>query len=191
VPPRGFHMTRYSGIFAAHARGRHALTGRGMRDWKPGAAPSSMAARKGATTQQPSPEASPARPSSAASLPSGSPSAPNAEEAPRSSNYAVPPLGLGDALAGPDDPARQRRLDWAKLMKRTWGLDVLACPRCNGKMTVIALIDDERVARKILRHLGLPSRAPPRGRPWRPGQQQLVLDDDAGRFDGIDPPAFD
>jgi hypothetical protein len=32
VPPRGFHMVRYAGIFAAHARGRHALTGRGMRD---------------------------------------------------------------------------------------------------------------------------------------------------------------
>jgi hypothetical protein len=54
-------------------------------------------------------------------------------------------------------------------------------------MRWVALIEDERVARKILEHLGLPARAPPRGHPWRPGQQQLAVDDDAGRFDGVDP----
>jgi hypothetical protein len=32
VPPRGFHMVRYHGVFAPHARGRFALTGRGMHD---------------------------------------------------------------------------------------------------------------------------------------------------------------
>jgi hypothetical protein len=31
---------------------------------------------------------------------------------------------------------------------------------------MIAVIDDGTVARGILDHLGLPSRAPPRGRPW-------------------------
>ena len=54
-------------------------------------------------------------------------------------------------------------------------------------MRMIAVIEDERVARRILDHLGLPSRAPPRGRPRRPGQQLLPLagaDDDV---DGIDP----
>ncbi len=71
-------------------------------------------------------------------------------------------------------------------MRRTWNLDVLACARCGERMELIATIDDERTARKILEHLGLPQRAPPRGRPWRPGQQQLALDDDAGRFDGVD-----
>ena len=38
-------------------------------------------------------------------------------------------------------------------------------------MELIAIIDDERVARKILSHLGLPVRAPPRAPPWRPKQQ--------------------
>jgi len=91
---------------------------------------------------------------------------------------------------GPDDPARERRLDWAKLLKRAWAIDVLVCPRCAGPMRLLALIDDERIARKILTHLGLPSRAPPRGRPWRPPQQSLPLDarsDD----DAIDPPSYD
>ena len=32
VPARGFHLTRYYGLFAAHARGRYALTGRGLHD---------------------------------------------------------------------------------------------------------------------------------------------------------------
>jgi len=54
-------------------------------------------------------------------------------------------------------------------------------------MELIATIEDERTARKILEHLGLPPRPPPRGRPWRPGPQQLALDDDAGCFDGVDP----
>ncbi|MSP63947.1 MAG: hypothetical protein EXR72_27115 [Myxococcales bacterium] len=42
-----------------------------------------------------------------------------------------------DDLAGPEDPGRQRRLAWAVLVRRSFGLDVLACPprglpaRCN------------------------------------------------------------
>jgi len=54
-------------------------------------------------------------------------------------------------------------------MRRAFDLDVLACPRCGGRMSLIATIDDPRVIRKILGHLGLatevpqprPSRAPP------------------------------
>ena len=90
---------------------------------------------------------------------------------------------------GPDDPSRPRRLDWAALLKRVRAVDVLVCPRCAGPMRIVALIEDEVVAGKILAHLGLPSRAPPRGRPWRPGQQ--FLPDHARPFlDGVDPPAF-
>ena len=57
-------------------------------------------------------------------------------------------------------------------------------------MRLVSVIEDERVAAKILRHLGLPARAPPR-QPWRPGQQPLALGDDPDRFDGVDTPAFD
>lgn len=35
VPPPGFHMVRYGGILSAHARGRHALTGRGLHHRRP------------------------------------------------------------------------------------------------------------------------------------------------------------
>ena len=51
-------------------------------------------------------------------------------------------------------------------MKRAWALDVLICPSCNGKMRLVALIQDQVTAHKILAHLGIPSRAPPRGRTW-------------------------
>ena len=97
-----------------------------------------------------------------------------------------------DALRGPDDPERQRRLAWATLMRRTWDLDVLTCPRCGERMELISVIQDERVARRILDHVGLPSRAPPRGRPWRPGRQQLSLAVDRTDLDGVDAsPAVD
>jgi hypothetical protein len=54
-------------------------------------------------------------------------------------------------------------------------------------MRLIAFIDDERVARRILEHLGLPARAPPRGRRRAP-QQVLPLDFASVDFDGVDPP---
>ena len=101
-------------------------------------------------------------------------------------DLAVPTLRLRADIVGPDEPYRDRRLPWAALMKRTWGLSVLVCPRCAGPMRLVSVIEDERVAGKILRHLGLPARAPPRGRAWRPGQQQLALRDDGDRFDDID-----
>ncbi len=46
-------------------------------------------------------------------------------------------------------------------MRRVWGLDVLECPRCNGRARVIALIDDPAIVAAILRHLGLPTTPPP------------------------------
>lgn len=47
------------------------------------------------------------------------------------------------------------RLDWAALLKRVFGVDVLKCPRCQGKMRLIACIEEPDVAKKILEHLGL------------------------------------
>ncbi len=101
----------------------------------------------------------------------------------------VPPIAPTPRLRGPDDPARDRRLAWAVLMKRTWGLDVLACPRCAGPMRLVAAIEDADVAARILRHLNLPTRAPPRPPPWRP-QRELALEPGPDAWDEIDAPAF-
>ena len=60
------------------------------------------------------------------------------------------------------DVARRRargRL-WAGLMQRTFGMDVLACSRCGGRLRLIALIEQAAVIQRILRHLGLPDTVP-------------------------------
>ena len=97
-------------------------------------------------------------------------------------------LAIPDLL-GPDDPSRERRLAWAVLMKRTFGWSVLVCPACSGPMRLISAVEDPAVAARILQHLALPARPPPRGRPWKP-QPELVLEQRADEWDAIDPPAF-
>jgi hypothetical protein len=60
--------------------------------------------------------------------------------------------------AEPEKPkAGSRYHPWAELMKRTFGLDVLCCPDCGGRMKLIALIRDPSVVRQILEHLKLPT----------------------------------
>ena len=57
------------------------------------------------------------------------------------------------------DPASGSR--WANLMRRAFGFEVLACPRCGGRLRLIALLDESTVTQRILRHLGLPTDVPP------------------------------
>ena len=45
-------------------------------------------------------------------------------------------------------------------MRRSFGFDVLACPRCGGRLRLIALIEEASVIQRILRHLGLPTDVP-------------------------------
>ncbi len=82
----------------------------------------------------------------------------------------------GGTAVEPDEDARCATASraggyqWAKLMRRTFGVDVLACPRCGGRLRLVALIEQASVIQRILRHLGLPTdvpeprpaRAPPR-----------------------------
>jgi hypothetical protein len=39
-------------------------------------------------------------------------------------------------------------------------IDVLACPRCGGRLRLISAVDDPHVIRQILAHLGLPIEVP-------------------------------
>jgi catechol 2,3-dioxygenase-like lactoylglutathione lyase family enzyme len=61
----------------------------------------------------------------------------------------------------PDARPTPRRRQWADLMRRSFGFDVLACDRCGGRLRLIALIHQAEVVRRILTHLGVPAELPP------------------------------
>jgi hypothetical protein len=55
---------------------------------------------------------------------------------------------------------RGHRIDWATLLRRVWGVDALACPRCGDFLRMIATITDRGAIVPILEHLGLPTDEP-------------------------------
>ena len=65
------------------------------------------------------------------------------------------------------------RLSWAKLLKRVFEIDMEHCPNCGGELKIIAAIHEQTVVEKILTHLGLQARAPPRA-PARGTQLQAA-----------------
>jgi hypothetical protein len=67
-------------------------------------------------------------------------------------------------------PPPPPRLDWAALLRRTWGFDVFACP-CGGRRRVLAFVTSPQVASLIL---GPPS-PPPRLQPTGPPQLSLAF----------------
>jgi hypothetical protein len=93
----------------------------------------------------------------------------------------------------PEDPAETARRQahgqcWAALMERTFGFDVLACPRCGGRLRLIALIEEAAVISRILRHLGMPTEIPA-PRPARAPPLPIRLRDRDGWY--ADPSLFD
>jgi len=46
-------------------------------------------------------------------------------------------------------------------LKRVFAADVLACTHCGGRLRILTTIRGPEVTRKILDHLGIPSRPPP------------------------------
>ena len=73
----------------------------------------------------------------------------------------------------PDAEGRcERGRLWADLMRRTFGFDVLACPRCDGRLRLIAVTDHAPVIQRILRDLGLPSEIPVRTPARTPPQER-------------------
>ena len=76
----------------------------------------------------------------------------------RPKDSATAPAREADPAAAARRHARGQT--WASLMARTFGFDVLACPRCGGRPRLIALIEEADVITRILRHLGLPRETP-------------------------------
>ena len=70
-----------------------------------------------------------------------------------------------DADANDCAHAARRCIPWAKLMQRVFAIDVLECPRCGGKMKILATIHPPEATAAILESLGLAPRAPPLAAP--------------------------
>jgi hypothetical protein len=66
--------------------------------------------------------------------------------------------GEGASCAGQCRPGGYQ---WAELMRRTCGLDVLACPRCGGRLRPVALIEQASVGQRISRHLSVATEVRP------------------------------
>jgi hypothetical protein len=66
-----------------------------------------------------------------------------------------------------DEPAAPaaRHWAWADLMRRAFDIDVLPCPRCDGRLRLITTVEDPGAIRAILAALAesreLTGRAPP------------------------------
>ena len=77
-------------------------------------------------------------------------------------------------------PASAKRIAWAQLLKRVFNIDISVCSRCRGKVKIIAAIEDPKVIKKILSHMGLPSSAPklaPARGPPKSDQTELHLEE--------------
>jgi hypothetical protein len=82
-------------------------------------------------------------------------------------------LGEGGQGTEDDDECGRRGCRywaWAELMKRTFSLDVLCCPRCSGRLRLVALMTEPKEVRRYLRAIGeltdVPERSPARGPPY-------------------------
>ena len=76
--------------------------------------------------------------------------------------------------------ATSSRVEWAGLLKRTFGFDAMRCPRCAARMRVMATLTEPSVVKKILSHLGVRTEPLPRARARDPTGQES-FDDDATR----------
>ena len=81
---------------------------------------------------------------------------------------------------------RVSRLPWALLLKRVFMTDALTCPKCHGRMKILAALTKPEAIRKILDHLGIPSEAPHRTAARPPPQAELSGTSDLAEVDYAD-----
>jgi hypothetical protein len=79
-----------------------------------------------------------------------------------------------DRLLGGVLYAASPRVDWASLLRRSFSVDV-QCPKCKGRLRVLAVITERDPISRILAHVGMPTQAPPIARARDPSE---ALDDD-------------
>jgi hypothetical protein len=186
VPPPRYPLLRYFGVFAGNSPWRSSIIPRppevaaGCRH--PHAAPASAAAPSPST-----PAAAAAPPGRRNAGEGGDPlfGAPQPEPVPRTLS-AEHWRRLDDGLL----LARQPRLSWADLLRRTFATDILCCPRCGGRMAVIEPVTEPDDIRRSLAALGLsadPVSFAPARDPDEPCSRGPPSPDPSA-VDGADPP---
>ena len=102
------------------------------------------------------------------------------------------PASPAQAAAGSDKPGRPDHAGgyrpWAELLARTFAVDVLACPTCQGRMKLLALVKGPASIARYLAAVGeateVPRRSPTRGPPyWKSRVLRLKVlgdEDEAG-----------
>jgi hypothetical protein len=63
--------------------------------------------------------------------------------------------GLIPYIIEQEENSKEYRKNWARLIQKIYEVDPLACPKCQGKISIISFIENEEVIRRILEHLGL------------------------------------
>lgn len=173
IPPARTHLVRYHGGFAPASPIRRAIRPRVLRE-------SGRCCGRGRTSSQTAQTAQVDAPGPAVDT------AVTPSESATDLGRLDPDLLVMLQGQPPDEadllPVRQRRLDWSALLRRVFQLDVLCCPRCEGRMVVLAAINDAEVAQKILRHLGLPTAGPACAPARAPPELEFDFDAD----DGVD-----
>lgn len=71
-----------------------------------------------------------------------------------------------DSLLASEDLKKR----WSYFIRKVYETDPLTCPKCQGEMRIVSVIDQPEVIKKILQHLGLweESHAPPDSKAPRP-----------------------
>jgi hypothetical protein len=98
--------------------------------------------------------------------------APHARWRARVVAYGTPPVAAPTAASSADharderpSATRSRHWAWADLMRRAFDIDVLACPRCGGRLRLLGTVEDPGAIQAILAGLamsrGRADRAPP------------------------------
>jgi hypothetical protein len=158
IPPPRAHQTRYHGVLAPCASARDYVV--------PEATPVAPIASPGQAGKR---EASCVIDRSRTCVPPGLGRGPVPGSAtPEGSSVAGPRVAHPNQAPGPSQPAescsapstRRRRLPWADLLQRIFGIEALRCPWGESRR-VIAANTDPAVAKRILECMGLAPRAPP------------------------------
>jgi hypothetical protein len=173
VPPPRYPLVRYHGVLAPASKWRRNIVPKPREPQRHAVA---CQRKPQASTQANPPQAAPVAQRSTAD---GRRSAPTSPASGLPTLVASAPelpskLAPGVTLLAPNVlsvPHWQRllggrllappvRVDWARLLQRTFEVDVLACSKCGGRLRVLGEVTEPAMVRLVLESLAMPTDAP-------------------------------